>query len=323
MSTPDFSSWSAMPGKLTEAWQALKEMTATAEQRDRDEMDAVMDKLDEEYNGWFTTSGDEEDAVWARFDELVAEMNTAWDELHGYWTDEFAGHVSKAKLVYDAAVVWKDDVTAKLGDHENTIATSQARMHWTGPGAEAYGKKLPDQVQAMADLKGHVATAAYGVEQAAAVLGGVYTAILNDVEGLTDAVDALPGDDSGTTFGNRVYNTRYYLEGYLETLKSYHSGDGVWSDPAGDARTAMETTVPEAKVLSTPSWPVASSESMQDMRPGAPTAPPAPITPPAPDPEQQTQQPQQLPQTGHTPESVDRSNQERTDTVEVGDEGND
>lgn len=322
MSQPDFSSWSSMPSRLTTAWNDLEAAKNTAHDRDRAEMEAVMAKLEEEYNDAFTTSTDEENAVWDRFDELKGQMDDAWTALKACWDSKFSADVPNAKTVYEAARTWKEDVLAGLGDHENVIAQSPARMKWTGPGAEAYAEKLPDQVQAMADLKGHVQTAAYGAEQGALLLGGVYTAVLSEVEGLAEAIDGLPGDDSGSTFANRIYNVRFYLEDYLETLEKYHSGDGVWDAPASDAQTAMSDSVPQADVLSTPNWPVASAESMQDMQPGTPTAPPAPITPPVPEPPPVT--PTGPDTTDTTPPAAeDRSNQERTDTSDVGDEGND
>lgn len=322
MSAPQFSSWSSMPSRLATAWDVLAAARDLAHDRDRADMEAVMARLEEEYDGWFSTSGDEEQAVWDRFDELKKQMDDAWTALKGYWDEEFSADVPNAKVVYEAARTWKEDVLAGLGDHEVVIARSMARMKWTGPGAEAYAGKLPDQVQAMADLKGHVQTVAYGAEQGALLLGGIYTAVLGDLEALAQVLEGLPGDPSGATFANRIYNVAFLLEDYRQTLEKYHSGEGVWDGQAEDASTAMSDSVPQAAVLSTPGWPVASSESLQDMRPGTPTAPPTPLTPPVP--EEPPAAPTAPDTTDPTPTTpVDRSNQERTDTVDVGEEGED
>lgn len=325
MTEPQFSTWSGMPGRFDVAWQRLYDVNVGASARDEQDLVTVMAKLEEEYNDLLTTSTDEENAVQARFQELKDQQRASWDALWAYWQTEFKADVANTTTLYDAAMVWKEDVPSQLGEHEATIQSSTARMEWTGPGATAYGEKLPDQVQAMGDLKQHVQTVGYGVEQGAFVLGGIYTSILNDVEGLADAIEELAGDASGETFGVRVYNARLWMDDSLELLQEYRSGVGLYDGDVADANAAMTDSVADAAVLNGPRWPVASSESIQDMQPGTPENPPPTIPPggadPNPEPGPQATNPDTGTPTETTPE--DPSNLDRTNTSDVGDEGND
>lgn len=321
----DLDDWSSMAADLAEAWQELADANDTAHTRDEADMDKVMDVLNERFDGWFSTSGDEEQSVWDRFHDIRAEQTQAYDDLKTYWDDHLAEDVPNTKLVYDAAMAWTDGVLPELGDHETTIAQSPARMQWTGPGAEAYSKKLPDQVAAMGELKTHITNAADGAERAAGIMATIYGAILNDLGTLATTIEDLPGDSTGATFAVRMYNARAMMDQYKETLEKYYSGEGVWDDAADDASAIMAESEPDAEVLNAGTWPVASSESLQDMQPGTPTNPgPTPQLPQPPtEPTTPTAPVQPDLSDVDQPTPVDPSNQDRTNTEDVGDEAND
>lgn len=279
-----YSNWSTTASNIETSWSDLSEALKSAQTADEADLQKTYEWAEDEYDDCGPADAESErQNIEDRFNQIRDLMWQRWDEVKLAWDDPFKRDLQKPKSLADAAEAWTADILEKLGDHETTLDQSTTRMQWTGPGAEAYAKRVPEQTAAMRDLKVHIQNAEAGARSSADTLAALLLATQQAADAARGKIAGPVTVDPTKNFAVRMDRAVHYLEWLKTEVDEFKAGDAEWRENFGDVEQQVSNSVPDAAQLNSDAWPVASTQSLQDMEPGSnsniPEQPTAPTTP--------------------------------------------
>lgn len=268
----DIGQWEQADAEREKIFNDYATYMTTAYELDIKAMDDEADRLEGQLDdGWTDNASDD-------LKNFKQQVEDTWKEAQKYWEEfktAYDVHLGSGNVAPHAVApinlpiamdakrqVLENEVIAKLGDYEQTLAQSQIGANWSGKGAEGYAEQIPTQTKAMADLKATAERERDALDTSAKIQQAIFLSVMTSVKRVHYTVKDLDVDNTDDRWAERIYTMRDLNKDLKEWFDEFRDEfSSSWGSMQSGLISRIKETEGGYQELDGEDWPAATAES--------------------------------------------------------------
>lgn len=203
---------------------------------------------------------------WGRHHEK--KVRDTWKKIENKWNNDWKINIAAPKTLNDKAEEW-GDISKNIADLTGRVGQMKMTTCWTGKGAEAYGRIVPDQEKAVSEVAEMTGVSGNILYNASAGLQTFYMTIEQSMDDLTQKIPQETQADPNYLWYT-VGRAADWYSSYLNWLETEVEAKMTnWWDTVVKAQELITDNSELDEVFKGSHWPESKSEGdITDAKPG-------------------------------------------------------